>query len=157
MKRDGTLGGRWGRIGWLALLLGATVALAAAEAVNTTWRGVAIKGYDPVAYFTVGKPMAGKSQHEYKWKGATWRFMDAANRDRFVREPERYAPQFGGFCAWAVSQGYTAGIDPEAWRVVDGKLYLNYSAAVQRTWEEDVAGNIAKGEAQWPKLRDANE
>jgi YHS domain-containing protein len=126
----------------------------AAAPVNTNWRGLAIKGYDPVAYFTDGKPVEGSADFTFEWEDAKWRFASAEHRDAFAKEPARYAPQFGGFCAWAVSQGYTADIDPEAWKLVDGKLYFNYSPKVQAKWEEDAAGNIAKGEANWPALRD---
>lgn len=133
------------------LLSGAALAHAIAP-VDTNWRGLAIGGYDTVAYFTDGKPVEGSSEFVTTWKGATWRFASAAHRDAFVAEPDRYAPQFGAYCAWAVAQGYTASIDPEAWRVVDGKLYLNYSKSVQKQWEEDVPGNIARGDANWPKL-----
>ena len=89
-------------------------------------------------------------EFEYRWQNVIWRFASAAHRDEFSRSPERFAPQFGGYCAWAVSRGYTADIDPEAWRIVDGKLYLNYSKRVQRMWEEDIAGNIAKAHEHWP-------
>jgi hypothetical protein len=129
--------------------------LVAGDAVNTNWRGLAIKGYDPVAYFTESKPVEGDGDFEFKWMDATWRFASEANRKLFAAEPEKYAPQFGGFCSWAVSQGYTAGIDPEAWKIVEGKLYLNYSLKVQKTWEEDVPGNITRADANWPKLRDS--
>lgn len=125
-----------------------------AAPVNTNWRGLAIKGYDPVAYFTDGKPVEGSADFTFDWEGAKWRFASAGHRDSFAKDPARYAPQFGGYCAWAVSQGYTADIDPEAWKIVDGKLYLNYSPKVQKKWEEDAAGNIAKAEANWPALRD---
>jgi len=127
----------------------------AEDPINTNWRGLAIKGYDPVAYFTAAKPVEGDGDFEFEWMEATWRFASAANRDKFAAAPENYAPQFGGYCSWAVSQGYTAGIDPQAWRVVEGKLYLNYSLKVQKTWEEDVPGNIKRADANWPKLRDA--
>lgn len=137
------------------LLTTGLVSLTAGDAVYTNWRGLALKGYDPVAYFTDGKPVEGSSDFEMKWQGATWRFASAAHRDAFAREPERYAPQYGGFCAWAVSQGKTAPIDPDAWRIVDGKLYLNYSSSVQQTWEQDVPGNIKAADANWPKLRDS--
>src|SRR5512135_2769630 len=89
--------------------------------------GVAIRGYDPVAYFTESKPVEGSKQFTFEWQGATWRFASAANRDLFAKTPEKYAPQYGGYCAYAVSQGHTATIDPQRWRIVDGKLYLNYS------------------------------
>jgi len=113
-------------------------------------RGRAIRGTDPVAYFTQGRPVAGREQFSHTWSEATWWFASADNRDRFAANPEQYAPQYGGFCAWAVSQGYTAAIDPQAWAIVDGKLYLNYSPGVQRRWERDVPGNIAKADANWP-------
>lgn len=122
--------------------------------VNVTRSGVAMDGYDVTAYFTGGAPARGRAEFEYRWNGAVWRFASAANRDHFAQTPQRYAPQFGGYCAWAVSRGYTATIDPEAWRIVDGRLYLNYSKRVQRMWEEDLRGNIAKGEANWPRVLD---
>lgn len=125
---------------------------AATKPVNTTLFGTAIKGYDPVAYFTQNKPVKGDAAHTFSWNGAEWRFASAANRDAFQADPEKYAPQFGGYCSWAVSQGYTAGIDPEAWRIVDGKLYLNYNRDVQERWEQDIPGNIARAEANWPAI-----
>jgi YHS domain-containing protein len=112
----------------------------------------AVGGYDPVAYFTDGKPVAGKASITHQWKGATWRFASEKNRDLFKAEPARYAPQYGGYCAWAVSQGYTAKGDPNYWKVVDGKLYLNYDATVQRNWEKDVPGHIANANRNWPKV-----
>lgn len=125
----------------------------AAEPVNKTLLGgLAVDGYDSVAYFTEGKPVEGKKEFSHQWQGATWRFASAANRDLFVAAPEKYAPQFGGYCAWAVSQGYTYDSDPEAWSIVDGKLYLNYNKKVQTQWSEDKAGNIAKGNANWPAV-----
>ncbi|MGL5060443.1 MAG: YHS domain-containing (seleno)protein [Microcoleus sp.] len=114
--------------------------------------GVAIRGTDPVAYFTEGKPVAGKPEFSHKWGNATWQFASAQNRDLFAQNPEKYAPQYGGFCAWAVSQGYTAAIDPNAWKIVDNKLYLNYNSAVQWGWEKDISGNVAKGDKNWPGL-----
>lgn len=125
----------------------------AIDAVNENWRGIAIQGYDPVAYFTDGKAVEGSSQYTAEWMGATWRFASAEHRDRFARDPESYAPSYGGYCAWAVSQGHTAGIDPEAWRIVGGRLFLNYSKDVQRMWEEDVPGNVRKADANWPKIK----
>jgi hypothetical protein len=115
--------------------------------------GIAIEGTDPVAYFTAGKPVAGNPANFVDWKGARWRFSNDANRALFLSNPEAYAPQFGGFCAWAVSEGYTASTDPEAWKIVDGKLYLNYSTPVQRKWEGDIPGNIMRGNANWPGLK----
>ena len=110
----------------------------------------AIRGYDPVAYFTVGKPVRGNAQFIAEWQGATYRFANAANRDLFVADPAAYAPEYGGYCAWAVSQGYTASTVPEAWRIVDGKLYLNYSLDVQKRWSRDIRGNISAADRNWP-------
>ncbi len=123
--------------------------------INSSLIGsVAIEGTDPVAYFTEGKAVKGSSGFTHRWKGAAWRFKNAANRDAFAAEPEKYAPKFGGYCAWAVSRGYTADIDPEAWKIYRGKLYLNYSKGVQAQWTEDIPGNIAKAESHWPGVLD---
>jgi hypothetical protein len=130
----------------------AVAATAHAQKVNTGSGGLAVKGYDVVAYVSQGKPVEGSVHFEYRLGDSTYRFASAANRDAFVKEPDRYLPQFGGFCAYAVSRGYTADIDPLAWRIVDGKLYLNYSRRAQEKWEEDVPGNITKGHANWPAL-----
>jgi YHS domain-containing protein len=111
----------------------------------------AIRGYDPVAYFTDAKPVEGSDKFTHTWKGATWRFASAENRDRFVAAPEKYAPQYGGYCAYGVAGGYTVSIDPAAWSVVDGKLYLNYSRGVQSDWNKDIPGYIRKADANWPK------
>jgi YHS domain-containing protein len=126
---------------------------ALADKVNQSFLGgVAIEGTDPVAYFTDGKPVAGSEDITVEWHGATWRFASAENRAKFEADPEKYAPAYGGYCAWAVSQGYTAGIDPEAWRIVDGTLYLNYNKSVQQRWAQDVPGNIEKADANWPEI-----
>ena len=114
--------------------------------------GLVIRGYDPVAYFTEQKPVKGSGQFRYSWMGATWLFTSAVNRDQFAFNPTQYAPQYGGYCSYAVSKGRTTSIDPEAWRIVDGKLYLNYSRAVQQTWATDVPGNIQKADQNWPAL-----
>jgi hypothetical protein len=114
----------------------------------------AVGGYDPVAYFTEGKPVEGKKDITFTWKGATWRFASEANRDAFKAKPEAYAPQYGGYCAWAVSQNYTAKGDPKIWKVVDGRLYLNYDARVQRDWEKDIPGHIVKADKNWPAVLD---
>ena len=132
----------------------ASTAVLAVDPVNRTRTGLAIKGYDPVAYFTESKPVKGSSDHEHEWNGATWRFSSDENRALFAADPTRYAPQYGGYCAWAVSQNSTAGIDPSAWKIVDGKLYLNYSAKIQEKWSKDIPGNIASGDRNWPGLVD---
>ena len=139
---------------WLTLLsLGLLAAApAAAGKINKSLLGVAIEGTDPVAYFTESKAVEGDSDFEHEWMGATWRFASAANRDAFAADPERYAPQYGGYCAYAVSQGATAGIDPEAWKIVDGKLYLNLNKKIQERWEKDQARYIELANAKWPGL-----
>ena len=125
---------------------------AAKDQVYQSFLGTAIDGTDPVAYFTEGRPVEGSSEFTHEWNGAKWRFSSAENRAKFVAEPEKYAPQYGGYCAWAVSQGYTASTDPEAWSIVEGKLYLNYSKGVQKQWEADIPGHIAKADQNWPEV-----
>ena len=125
--------------------------IATAQAVFTE-NGVALRGHDPVAYFTEDAPVRGRAEHAADWQGATWHFASAANRAAFLADPEAYAPQYGGHCAWAMAQGYKAPIDPTAWRIVDGKLYLNYNARIHRRWERDIPGFIAQADANWPGL-----
>ncbi len=138
---------------WLAaFLLVLPVSAAAIAPVYSTLLGGAIRGYDPVAYFTESKPVEGKKAFSHKWKGATWYFASERNRDLFRADPEKYAPRYGGYCAYAVSRGYTASIVPEAWKIVDGKLYLNFSKGVQQTWEQDIPGNIKLADKNWPSL-----
>ena len=114
--------------------------------------GVAIDGYDAVAYFTEHKPVAGLREFSVEFKGSIFQFASAANRDKFNAAPATYAPQFGGFCAYGTAGGYKAKIDAAAFSVVDGKLYLNYNAKVQTVWGKDVSGYIAKAEKQWPTV-----
>ena len=136
-----------------ALFFCATSAFAGkVDPVYKNGSGLAIRGYDPVAYFTQQKPVKGSEQFNYSWMGATWLFTSPENRDQFAANPTQYAPQYGGYCSYAVSKGHTASIDPEAWRIVDGKLYLNHSKGVQKTWQQDVSGNIQKGDQNWPGL-----
>jgi YHS domain-containing protein len=125
-----------------------------AEIYTGTFSSLAVSGYDPVAYFTQGKPVKGSSTHETEWKMATWRFASAESKAQFLAAPEKYAPQYGGYCAWAVSQGYLASGDPNYWKIVGGKLYLNYDASVQAKWEKDIPGFIAKADGNWPKVLD---
>lgn len=148
------------RRGFLLGIGGVGVALAIAAATAQSRGGprvfaedgLAIRGYDPVAYFTEGRPVQGRPEFHMTWHGATWRFASAAHRDAFHAHPERYAPAYGGFCAWAVSEGYTASIDPEAWRIVDGRLFLNYDRGIQRRWEADMAARIRRGDTNWPGI-----
>lgn len=137
----------------IALLTHAAPALAAKSEIYTGFlSGVAVGGYDPVAYFSEKRPVKGSGKFELEHKGATWRFASRANLEKFRADPAAYAPKYGGYCAWAVSQGYTAKGDPQYWRIVDGKLYLNYDASVQKRWEKDIPGFIRKAEANWPKV-----
>jgi YHS domain-containing protein len=115
-------------------------------------RGAALAGYDAVAYFTDGAAVKGSEEHTFEWNGATWRFASAEHRDLFAADPERYAPQYGGYCAWAVSQGKTAPVDPERFDVVDGKLYLNYNQKIQKRWREDRDALIVAADENWPGL-----
>ena len=115
-------------------------------------RAGAIKGYDPVAYFTESKPVKGSENYFYEWKGAKWFFSNEKNLNVFKNDPEAYAPQFGGYCAYAVSQGYTAKIAPEAWKIVDGKLYLNYSLGIKQKWEASQEKFINLAKANWPSV-----
>jgi YHS domain-containing protein len=135
------------------LLISALVACSSTIApINATSDGVAIKGYDPVAYFTEGRPVKGKTEFQFEWQGAKWRFASAEHRDLFKADPGKYAPQYGGYCAYAVSQGKTADIDPGAWNIVDGKLYLNLSTDVQKIWSSDIPGYINKADRNWPHI-----
>lgn len=129
----------------------ATPVLAQKAEIYSSWLGAAIRGTDPVAYFTEGKPIEGSRKFTHAWKGATWRFASAANRDAFAAAPDKYAPQYGGYCAYGVANGYTVSTVPEAWSIVDGKLYLNYSLGVRADWLKDVPGHIGKANANWPK------
>jgi len=121
-------------------------------AVNKDSSGLALDGYDSVAYFKENLPRMGKPEFTADYNGAKWQFASAENRDAFSKEPEKYAPQYGGYCAWAVSQGYTADTDPQTGKVVDGKLYLNYNPAVAVKWNENIPKYIEDGNQNWKDL-----
>ncbi len=127
-----------------------------AEAEPAVYTGrfseVAVQGYDPVAYFTVGQPVKGDEAFEIEWNGAKFRFASAENRDLFIDDPSAYAPQYGGYCAWAIAQGKFAKGNAKHWSVVDGKLYLNFNKGIQKKWNADVPGFIEKGDTIWPTL-----
>ncbi len=137
-----------------ALLLLPRVASAATPPIYAE-NGIAIDGTDPTGYFTDGAPVTGDPEIALDWNGATWRFASAEARAMFEADPGRYAPRFGGYCAWAVAEGYTASTTPEAWKIVDDRLYLNFSRRIQRRWEQDIPGNILRAEANWPAVLDA--
>jgi YHS domain-containing protein len=137
----------------LLLTLPITLPALAAPPINTGLiSSVAIDGYDPVAWFTDGGPRKGSSAYTATWNGATWYFTTPAHRDLFQADPARYAPQYGGYCAWAMADGRKAEIDPNAWKIVDGRLYLNYDADVQRKWAADIPGHIARADQHYARL-----
>ena len=136
------------------LLALASASPAAAQAVNLDRSGLALSGYDAVAYQTDSAARTGSAEFVATYQGGTYRFASAANRDAFIAEPAKYVPVYGGYCAYGVSQGHKVSVDPEAFRVVDGKLYLNYSKGVQKQWLADIPGLIAKADRNWVELRD---
>jgi YHS domain-containing protein len=129
-----------------ALAVGLSPVVAGAQQLNVNRSGVAISGYDPVAYFT--------TEISATYAGGTYRFSTTANRDAFLANPARYLPVYGGYCAYGVAHGHKVDVDPEAWRVVDNKLYLNYSKDVQKKWLADIPGNIKLADSSWVDLRD---
>ena len=120
---------------------------------NTDATGVVIHGYDPVAYFTEGRPVPGRPDLSVEHAGGKYLFASTANRDAFKAHPEKYAPQYGGFCAYGVAVGKKFDVDPSSWRVVDGKLYLNLNPEILEKWSADTNGNIRKAEENWPGIR----
>lgn len=132
------------------------IAASPAEALDPIYTGflsdTAVGGYDPVAYFTDGKPVEGSREHTVEWMGTTWQFASTAHRELFLQDPERYAPRYGGYCAYAVANGGTAPGAPEVWKVVEGRLYLNVNKSIQLEWEKDIPGYIRRADANWPQL-----
>lgn len=147
-------------LGSILLLLVMTVTATAAPEINTLSRkgfsykpdGIAIRGYDTVAYFTEGKPVKGKKEFSTDWKGATWRFSSQENLDLFNADQEKYAPQYGGYCAYGVAQGSLVKIEPDQWAIVDGKLYLNYNKKFNDLWKKDIAGYNAEADKKFSEL-----
>jgi len=135
----------------VALTFSATGAVARSADVYTgTFSSLAVGGYDTVAYFKVGRAVEGNSAFSTQYKGATWQFSSKENLDAFVATPTAYAPQYGGYCSWAIAQNYTASGDPQVWTIVQGKLYLNYDRDVQAKWSKDIPGFIAAANRNWP-------
>lgn len=114
---------------------------------------LAVKGYDVVAYFTLSTPTEGQSQFQTDYQGKTYQFANQAHLALFQAEPAKYVPEYGGYCAFAMSKGQKAPIDPTAWRIVDGKLYLNYNQRVQEMWVADIPGHIQAADGHWQKLK----
>ena len=125
-------------------------AAASPEVFNTG--GVAINGYDPVGYFDEGKPVEGSIDLQMKWMGAIWRFASPDHMLAFEMNPHRFAPEYGGYCAYAVSQGAIATTVPEAWTVHDDKLYLNFSTGVRTIWQKDIPGYVEAANKNWPEV-----
>jgi YHS domain-containing protein len=137
---------------------------AAAQAANSPAPEISVeadhlaaRGYDVTAYFLEGRPLRGSKAHQVQYKGATWQFASADALAKFKANPVAYEPQFGGYCAWAVSQGYIAPGDPEQWKIVDGKLYLNFNARAKELWEADQKDAIQRGHTNWPKVLTSNQ
>lgn len=142
------------KMGAVAPLVGfGGVAHAAKDPIYTgIFSSVAVSGYDPVAYFTQSKPVKGKKAISLSWNGATWRFSSEENKALFEKNPEKYAPQYGGYCAYAVAKNSTASGDPEQWTIHDGKLYLNYNQEINDTWRGDMLNFIDKADVNWPNV-----
>jgi YHS domain-containing protein len=146
----------------MAFAMGAifvTTAVHAAPPANTLKSGlfggrsdIAILGFDPVAYFTDGKPVKGQDGFAFEYLGAKWKFASQAHLDMFKSNPEKYAPQYGGYCAYGVAQDNLVRIEPDKFRVIDGKLYLNFDADVQKKWLMDPTGFIKLADAKFPAL-----
>lgn len=148
----------------LKLVLASALALVCSIAapVGAGEPRLAISGYDPVAYFTDGKPVQGQEAFEHVWHGARWRFASAAHRNLFVADPERYAPQFDGYCAMgvagvAVAPAHKDTVDPEAWAIVDGKLYLTHTRGSLQRWRDETAENIRRAQQNWQLVKDQAE
>lgn len=124
--------------------------------ISCAKNNLAIKGYDTVAYFNKGKAIKGKDSFTFQWHKMTWYFSTKENRDLFSKAPEKYAPQYDGYCAWAMTEARKAQTDPEVWKIVDEKLYLNCSKTAYEKWSRDIAGNIKKADKNWVKFMDRN-
>lgn len=133
-----------------------TAALAAGFDVNVTTTDLALRGYDPVSYFTDGAPTPGEIDITAEHNGATYRFASAEHKAMFEADPAKYAPQYGGYCAFGLAQGYKFDGDPQVWKIVEDKLYLNLSPKVSTIWHENVPGNIENADAKWQMVKDAD-
>ncbi len=138
----------------LILLLGFSQFAVAGVQIDADANGVALQGHDPVAYFTEGKPVAGKADYTAEYNGASYHFASAENRDLFVSEPDRYAPQYGGYCAFGTTFRTKVPGDPSAFKVVGDKLYINSSPDILSRWSQDIPGNIGKANNAWPEIVD---
>ncbi|MFQ3231201.1 YHS domain-containing (seleno)protein [Reinekea sp.] len=143
---------QWLKI-WISSLLLSVGVSFAADKIYTPWNNnLAIKGYDSVAYFIENAPVKGSKKYAYQWQGATWLFKNATNRTLFIASPNNFAPQFGGYCAYAVANNSTAGIDPTQFTIHNDKLYLNYNKKIQEKWLNNRDNYIDNAESNWPNL-----
>lgn len=138
----------------LSITLLSGLALFAQQSATFVQSGKAIRGYDPVAYFTEGKPVKGNDKLLYKWNNANWYFSSQQNLDLFKANPEKYAPQYGGYCAYGLSNGYKAPTDADAWSIENGKLYLNYNTEVREMWNKERKERIEKADKNWQQVKD---
>ncbi|RBP51453.1 YHS domain-containing (seleno)protein [Arenicella xantha] len=138
----------------LAVTLQASHVIAAQPIYSGGKERAAIRGYDSVAYFTQNKPVKGSTDFSYEYQGATWLFASEQNLEVFKQNPEQYMPQYGGYCAYAVSRGTTASIKPEYFQIYQGKLYLNYSKSVAKRWRKDKDKYIQEANKHWPQVLD---
>ena len=130
--------------------------LAGFSSISFAKTDLAIQGYDTVAYFKEGKALKGNDSFTFQWHKMTWYFLSMENRDLFAAAPEKYAPQYDGYCAWAMAEARKAQTDPEVWKIVDGKLYLNCSKTAYEKWSLDIPGNIKKANKNWLKFMNRN-
>lgn len=141
------------------VLISSSLALPGATCIGGTAAGMArpeapaISGYDTVAYFRDGKALKGSPSFTCQWRDMTWHFSSKENRDLFAAAPQKYAPQYDGYCAWALTEARRARTDPEVWKIVEGKLYLNCSPAAYEKWSRDIPGNIKEADENWRKLQ----
>ncbi|WP_276500358.1 YHS domain-containing (seleno)protein [Terrimonas pollutisoli] len=143
------------KIKWLLILtLLANLSLQAQRSATFIESGKAIRGYDPVAYFTQSKAVKGNDKLIYQWNNASWHFSSAENLELFKTNPEKYAPQYGGYCAYGLSNGYKAPTSADAWTIENGKLYLNYNLKVREEWNKDRQQRIEKADKNWPEVKD---
>ena len=137
----------------LLVILFGNISWAFAADINKTNKGIAIEGYDPTAYFTENRPVKGIPAYSFKWAGATWYFANEQGRDLFAKNPEKYAPQFGGYCSNGLSDDHKIGADPQNWRIIDGKLYLFFSDYGRQQWSGNVKSLIEAADDTWQELK----
>jgi hypothetical protein len=138
----------------ISLLFFGSIAASAQKSAVFAADGAAIHGYDAVAYFTEGKAIKGDSLLSFNWNGAAWHFINQSNMDAFIVSPEKFAPQYGGYCAYGMSGGHKAPTDPQAWKIVDHKLYFNYNKSVQQLWLKKQQELIQTADRNWPSVKD---